>query len=266
MNFRKTLFAALLLLAPLASRAQIQESEMDYGFGARISAEADKKLAKGLHLTLGGEVRSEESFADPHRLQADLGMSYKINKYFKVGGGYALIEKKNSSGVWKMRHRVWGDATFSLGSGDWRFSLKERLQLTHKSVNALKKQSTPNSLALKSRAKVAYKGLGIWEPYAYVELRNVFNDPSCSAVWDDASETFDDYTFTGYNDAYFNRYRGCIGTEISLARHHSLDVFLMTQYCREKETDTAGSGTILKSITYERGLYTSIGVAYKFSF
>ncbi len=266
MNFRKTLLAALLAIAPFAAQAQIQESEMDYGFGARISAEADKKLAKGLHLSASGEVRSLDRFTDPYRLQADLGVSYKINKYFKVGGGYALIEKKGSGGAWKMRHRVWSDATLSLGSGDWRFSLKERLQMTHKSVNAVKKQSTPNSLALKSRAKVSYKGLGIWEPYAYAELRNVFNDPSCSAVWDDASETFDDYTFTGYNDAYFNRYSGCIGTEISLARHHALDVFLLTQYCREKEIDTGKGGTVLKSITYARGLYTSVGVAYKFSF
>ncbi len=266
MDLKKTLMAAMLLLCPLVSRAQIQESETEYGFGARISAEADKKLSKGLHLSASGEVRSRDQITDPYRLQADLGLSYKINRYFKVGGGYAFIEKKNSSGEWKIRHRVWGDATFSLRSGDWRFSLKERLQMTHKSVNAIKKQSTPNSLALKSRAKVSYKGLGIWEPYAYAELRNVFNDPSCSAVWDSASQTFEDYTFTGYNNAYFNRYSGCIGTEINLASHHSLDVFLLTQYCFDKETDTAKSGTVLKSITHEKGLYTSIGVAYKFSF
>lgn len=269
MKIRHILACALLAALALPGRAQgytIPVSDLESDFGARMSLSVDKKLSKGLHLEAYTEGRMTDNFSNLDRIDAGLGLTYKPGTIFKFGAGYTMIEKKSDAGNWKMRHRAWASASATLKAGDWRFQFKERLQLTHKEVNEIKHQTTPNSLTLKSRFKVSYKGLREWTPYTYLEMRNVFNDPACSVTWSTATETFGDYTFLGYNHAYVNRLRGCIGTEYKLSKSHSLDFYLLTDYCYDKKTDTYSNGTYLRSISYERTLNTAICVGYKFSF
>lgn len=263
---KRILLFAVAAIFPLMVSAQITTNPLETELGARVGLTLDKKLTKGLHLQLEGEARTTDNFTDIGRYDAGLSLYYKLNKPFKFGLGYDLIEKKNSDGEWKMRHRVYADAKATLHAGDWNFSLRERLQLTHKDVNAIKKQATPNSLALKSRIQATYKGFSQWEPYAYVELRNVFNDPACSATWSTVSQTFADYEFLGYNHAYLNRIRGSIGAEWKLDSHNSFDFYILTDYCKEKETDTADNGTRLKALYWEQTFYGAFCVGYKFSF
>ncbi len=253
------------MIVPLAVSAQGTTNDLESDFGARISASANKKIIKGLHVSVDGEARLSDNWGNLGRWQAGLGVSYKVSKAFKMGAGYTFIEKKNSSGVWKPRHRFYVDGMVSLRSGDWRFSIKERLQLTHRDVNNTY-QSTPNSLALKSRFKVSYKGHASITPYGYVELRNVFNDPACTATWSTTSLAYSDYAFKGYSDAYFNRVRGSVGLEWEVSKQHALDFFVLTDYCYDKEVDTNAEGTKLKSLTYDQAFNVGIGVGYQFSF
>ena len=226
----------------------------------------DKDLSKGFHLLLEGEARTLGNFTDIGRYDAGVGLEYILNQHFQFSLCYKMIEKKNSSGEWKMRHRIYADAKAALQAGDWNFSLRERLQLTHKDVNPIKKQTTPNSLTLKSRLQAAYKGFLQWEPYAYIELRNVFNDPACSATWSTVSQTFSDYEFLGYNHAYVNRIRGSIGVEWELDKHNCFDFHILTDYCKDKEIDTADNGTRLESLYWARTFYGAFCVGYTFSF
>ena len=263
---KRILLIITAAVLPLMAAAQITTSDLTSEFGARVSATVDKKLAKGLHLEAFGEARMTDNFSQVGRFDAGIGLDYKINDIFKVGAGYTMIEKMSSSGTWKMRHRVYLDGKATLHTGDWSFSLKERLQLTHKDVNAIKHQTTPNSLTLKSRLKAVYKIDKNWEPYAYVELRNVFNDPACSATWSTVSQAFGDYEFLGYNHAYLNRVRGSIGTVWKLDKHNSFDFYILTDYCKDKETDTAHNGTVLKSLSWNQVFYGAACIGYKFSF
>ena len=258
--------AALLLAVARPASAQIGDVDEGSDFGARISATVDKKIVKGLHLNLGGEVRLEDNFGTLGRYQGELGVTWKPFKAVKLGAGYVIMENRSDAGNWKLRHRIYTDASVTFGSPLWRFQIKERLQLTHKDVNAYKHQTTPNSLALKSRFKVSYRGFTGVTPYGYVEARNVFNDPSCTAVWSTASEVFTDYQFTGYDHAYFNRLRGCLGAELDLDKHNSLDFYLLTDWCKDKEIDTYSDGTRLRSLTWEHAFNGAICVGYKFSF
>ena len=252
------------MLIPLSLRGQGTVNAPERDMGARIGVEADKKLMKGLHLTVEGEARFSDNFSNFGRYQAGAGLSYKINSHFKAGAGFLLIEKKNTSGEWKTRERFYADLTGSFNAGDWRFSLKERLQLTHREVNNAF-QNNPNSLSLKSRFKVAYRGFSrSLTPYVYAEARNVFNDPACKASWNGTE--YSDYEFKGYTHAYFNRLRGCLGAEYKIDRHNALDIFLLTDYCRDKNIDTNAEGTKLKSLTYDQGLNISLGLSYRYSF
>ena len=262
---RLLLICALALLSPGIARAQGTVNALENDFGGRMNVTADKKIAKGVHLFAEGEARFSDNFSSMGRYQGGAGLSWKINKTFKAGAGYTFIRKQNSEGIWKARHRFYLDGTISLRAGDWRFSLKERLQLTHRDVgNAY--QTTPNSLALKSRLKVSWKGLRDVTPYGYIELRNVFNDPSVQATWSTASLAYGDYSFGGYNDVYVNRIRGAVGAEWELSKKHSLDFFLLTDYNYDKNIDTNSEGTKLKSLTWDQAINVSLGVGYSFSF
>ena len=255
----------LTVLLPAAVFAQGTKNALESDFGARLSVSVDKKIVKGLHVEVGGEMRLSDNFTSFGRYQFGLGLTYKINKVFKVGVGYEFIEKKNSSSVWKPRHRVYADASATLRAGDWRFIFKERFQYTHRDVGNVY-QSNPNLLELKSRFKVLYKGFASVTPYGYVEVRNVFNDPSCSATWSTASRAYADYKFLGYRHAYINRVRGCLGAEWNITKQHSLDFYLLGDYCYDKNVDTNSSGTRLKSLTYDQTFRLAPCIAYRFSF
>lgn len=262
---RLVLICALAFSSAGIALAQGTVNEMDNDLGGRVSVTLDKKIVKGVHLSADAEARFSDKFTSMGRYQAGLGLTWKINNTFKVGTGYMFIEKQNSEGTWKPRHRVYLDGSVNFRAGDWRFSLKERLQYTRRDINNTY-QNNPNSIALKSRFKIAYKGCGSVSPYAYVEVRNVFNDPSVKATWNTSSLAYSDYSFGGYNDIYINRIRGSLGAEWKLSKQHSLDFFLLTDYYYDKNIDTNSSGTKLKSLTYDQGINVGLGIGYKFSF
>ena len=66
------LFAGLL--HPMVCRAQV-EMTLYPEYGARVSLSADKRLVKGLHVSLEEEVRFDDNFRGLNRLQTTLGIA-----------------------------------------------------------------------------------------------------------------------------------------------------------------------------------------------
>lgn len=255
------MIAALAALLSLPSFAQGTDNELESSFGGRASVGADWKISKGFHLSGEAEFRAYDSSMESAR--ASLALSYKLNPWLKASAGYVFIDKNKKDGSTTIRHRIYGDLTGSLKAGDWRFSLRERLLMTHKDVGN-HYQTTPNLVELKSRFKVSWKGLSHVTPYALFELRTVLNDPALSATW--SGSEYSDYQFLGYKDSYINRYRGGLGVEWKLDKHNSLDFYGLMDYCRDKDIDTDSAGETLKSLTYDRKLRGIIGVGYVYSF
>jgi len=256
----KTIFSlALLALSSAALSAQ--------DVNGRASIEADWKVAKGFHIEAGYEARSKDSFSGIERNQLSLGASYKLNKHFKAGLEYIFIgHYANSSGEFRPRHRLSANFTGTVDAGQWRFSLKEKLQFTHKAYDVNRYQEVLNPLTLKSRLMVKYRGFQSVEPYAYAEVRNIFNAPRCSATYNSATDKWSDYEFLGYDHAYVNRVRGAVGLEWKLSKSHSLDFTAMYNFHHELEIDTNKSGTKLKSYGWESPQTLTLCVGYKFSF
>ena len=268
---KKLWLLCLLAALPLSVWAQnaysIPVNDLETDFGGHFSLTLDKKLARGLHLTADGEVRLKNDFSTLGRWHAGAALTYKVNPYLKVGAGYQFIERLNSESEWTPRHRLYFDVRGMLRTQSWRFSLKERFQYTHRDPDGMNVfQNNPNALALKSRLKAEYTGFGAVNPYAYVEGRLVFNDPSCSAGWNPISHTFSDYSFIGYTDTYFNRLRGAVGAVWKLSPNHALDFALLGDYNYDKNVDTNAEGTKLKSIEYDRMFRMNVRVGYTFSF
>ncbi len=235
----RKIILAMAMLLPVTAGAQ--------EFAARSSVGADYKIVKGLHIGVEEEVRSADNFEALGSIRSTAEISYKVNKYFKVGGGYTLINpyKTKLNGFGAHRDRLFLDATGSLRAGDFQFSLKERIQLTHRNDDTLNVyQNTRNALALKSKLTVKYKGFMDFEPYLFFEARTALNDPwgqiSGSVQYNSDNEAYYSYAHTGYTHIYFNRWRLGLGTVWSPSKHHELSLGLLADYCSDYEIDTNG--------------------------
>lgn len=279
----KKLLLILALLAPFAAWGQ--------SLGGRASVGVDCKVFKGFHVTAEEEVRTGDSFSTLGSLRTSVGVSYKPMKYLKVGLGGTLInpfktgkslsyedtdgEKLTTSytGFWAPRYRAFADVTGYLPLGDFQFSLRERLQLTHNADLSLNPyQSARNALALKSRIGVKYKRLDWLEPGLSFELRTALNDPwgtvSGAEQTTDSGKVFYDYTPAGYTHIYNNRYRFNLEADFKPARHHTLTPYVLFDIVSEYSVDTNKAGTKLFKATtgYTDGLFFQIGLGYVFSF
>lgn len=250
--------------------------DLDPEVGGRLSVSVDKKLARGLHVSLEEEIRMDNNFGSFDRFHTTLGLSYKVNDYLKLGVGYAMINPYSSSdGAFKSsRHRLMLDATGSLRFGDWRLSLRERFQATYRSGDMNEYQNPRTALTLKSRLKLSYKGLRRLEPYAYVELRNTLNAPVISASYDGTNyltSALSQYGEAGWfidswTGMYINRVRGSIGFEYRLSKASRIDISLLADRIVDKVVDANAEGTKLKSYTRETGFVGWINIGYSYSF
>ena len=271
------LLASLLALIPLTSKAQT-DVDLDPAFGGRVSVGLDKKIIKGLHLTLEEEIRIDNNFSSFNRFHTTAALQYKVLPYLKVGVGYALINPYSSSNnAFKdTRHRFMLDATGTVRFGLWQLSLKERFQITHRTGDFNTYQNPANLMALKSRLTLKYKGLQRWTPYAYVELRNTLNAPVINASYNPTYNVYmtssgsitgeAGWFLDGFRGCYINRLRGSLGADYKINRHNTLNLYILLDHVSDKVVDANAEGTKLKSYTREQGFVGQIGAAYEYSF
>lgn len=232
---------ALLLFVPLV-RAQ--------EFCARTSVGVNYKIKKGFHIEAQEEMRLSDGLSGISSMRSTIGLSYRVSDYFKLGGGYTLINsgkvKEDYDGSLFPRHRLFAEAAGTYRYGDFSFSLKERLQFTHRTDKNLNVcQNTRNALSLKSSVGAKYRGwrqYGV-EPFAFFEIRTALNEP-----WGETSGNLqttpttqrDYYTYshTGYTHAYINRYRIDLGTVYRPAKHHAIRAGMLLDWCSDFEIDT----------------------------
>lgn len=274
---RKHVFILMLgLLFPVMSFSQT-DAALNPEFGGRMSVTVDKKITRGLHVSLEEEVRFDNNFGSLDRLQTTVGISYKLHPNIKLSLGYALINGygTNSESFKNPRHRLMADATGTVHYGNWNFSLKERFQVTRRTGDFNVFQNPQNAMTLKSRLMAKYKGLGRVEPYTYFEVRNYLNAPVIEAAYDGSGYyTLDDYSetseagwfLTGFNGGYVNRLRGSIGVDIKLDKRNTLNFYILGDYVMDKVVDANAEGTKLKSYTRETGFRGWFGAGYEFAF
>jgi len=265
----------VLLAIPLSAISQT-DVELAPEYCGRLSLGIDKEIFSKLHVTLEEEMRVVDNFGKLGRMQTTVGLKYKLHSNFRLGVGYALINPYNSdSSVFSApRHRLMFDATGTVRFGDWNFSLRERLQMTHRTDDFNEYQNPRDAIMLKSRIMVKYKGLGMFEPYAFFELRHYLNAPVINATYDGTFyRTPDGYKkgdagwfLDGFNDCYANRYRGSLGVEMQINKNNSLKAFVLADFVTDKVVDANAEGTKLKSYTRETGFVGSVGLEYIYEF
>ena len=274
---KRALIIGLMGLVGLMSAVRAQtDVTLDPEVGGRLSLSFDKKLAKGLHLTLREQVWMDNNFASFDRFQSQLSLSYKVSPELKVSLGYAMINSYSSSdSAFKSpRHRLMADVAYTYRFGDWSLSLRERVQGTYRSGQMNEYQAPRMAWMLKSRLKLTYKGFRRWEPYGYVEMRNTMNAPVIKANWDGTYYVTDAGSRTGeagwfldgFSGWYVNRWRGALGVEYRLNKENRLEVALLADWLTDKEVDANAEGTKLKSYERVSGFKGWLVIGYSYSF
>ncbi|MCR5115618.1 MAG: DUF2490 domain-containing protein [Bacteroidales bacterium] len=269
-----SLWCCCCLFPKIASSQTIEKLPPEVG--ARVSVGIDKKIIKGLHITLEEEARFDNNFKGFDRLQTSLMLKYKVHKNIKLGLGYAFITPYNSDNksFQNFRHRLMLDITGTLHFGKWNLSLKERFQWTYRAGEINIYQNPRNLLSLKSRLMIRYKGSKVAEPYAYIEIRNLLNAPAVSAYYDGTNYVTEDgystdtpgWFISSYRYGYINRLRGALGVDVHIGKHNVLNFSFLADYTNDKTLDANSEGTKLKSFTKERGFVGNFSVGYVFSF
>ena len=107
MKSKQIIILMLGLLIPVLASAQTDVA-LDPEFGGRVSVSLDKRITRGLHISIEEEVRIDNNFGSFDRLQTTLALSYKVHPNIKLGLGYALINGygTNSESFKNPRHRL----------------------------------------------------------------------------------------------------------------------------------------------------------------
>ena len=243
----KQLMAALMLTTAMPAAAQSEG-------GLIVGAEAEKKIDSHWSMSLEADMRTRNDFKTMDRWTVGVGGEYKFNKYLKANAGYILMNnnfhekisyKANGAynnwrpSYWGIRHRVYASVTGTYKfKNNIRLSLRERWQYTYRPDKTTQRWDFDNEYwedkvvagkakhQLRSRLQIEYdKKKALLTPYANVEL---FNSLGIESV------------------------RYTVGTDIRLAKQHSLQV-----YYRFKNTRNVDENDYDPNMHY-------LGLGYKF--
>lgn len=136
----------LILLVLLFTALMPQGLQADDS-GLILSAEASRKIRKGLNVGFEVEFRSRNDFRTAERVSLGASVSYKLLPWLKASGGYNLLIENNREEItynddlsynnwrpsyWGVRHRFNVSLTASYKVRRVEFSLRERWQYTYR--------------------------------------------------------------------------------------------------------------------------------------
>ena len=271
--------ALLVLLSGLVSIASFAQKELEYTdgdvkteTGARLGAAVEYSLIpRTLDLTLEERIYIDDDFSHLKRSYTTLGVDYKLLPWLKAGLGYSFIANNSSS--WEIRHRVAFYLTESFKYDRWKFSFREKIQMTHlDDVNIY--QDPRNALALKLRAKVSYDlPSSHFSPFFSAEPRFAINgvDPG-EFVYETEKGRWTNPN-PSYTHFFFNRLRLNLGTSYKTRRKNTIDCFIVADLNYDLDIDFNAKGNQKKDdVTgqYEPYLINQdsyfIGLGLKYNF
>jgi len=162
-----------------------------------LELEASRKIAKGLEVSVEGEVRTQDVFSQMERFSIGAALQYKVVSWLKADAGYLLMargmEEYNSTNYhyvadWNPRHRAYASLTASCEPiKHIQLSLRERYQYTYatpinreryylsdptrRASDKIIEGEGENILRSRLQAKYSRKKCN-WEPFLSVEMLN----------------------------------------------------------------------------------------------
>lgn len=230
---RKRLILLLLLFTALMPTGlQADDS------GLILSAEASRKIRKGLNVSMEAEFRSRNDFRTAERVSLGASVSYKLLPWLKASGGYNLLFDNNREEItynddmsynnwrpsyWGVRHRFNVSLTASYKVRRVEFSLRERWQYTYRPEKMIDNFDFDE---------------GEWEDHKVRgKGKNVLRS-RLQAEWDIPRCKFDPFASVEFHQSkYLDKTRFIVGVDHTIKKTHDFKLYYRYQLTGSHSSD-----------------------------
>ena len=230
---RKRLILLLLLFTALMPTGlQADDS------GLILSAEASRKIRKGLNVSIEAEFRSRNDFRTAERVSLGASVSYKLLPWLKASGGYNLLFDNDREEItynddmsynnwrpsyWGVRHRFNVSLTASYKVRRVEFSLRERWQYTYRPEKMIDNFDFDE---------------GEWEDHKVRgKGKNVLRS-RLQAEWDIPRCKFDPFASVEFHQSkYLDKTRFIVGVDHTIKKTHDFKLYYRYQLTGSHSSD-----------------------------
>jgi hypothetical protein len=187
------------------------QTENDAGLWTTFTVQ--KKITKKLALVIDQEFRLRENFQRINLFYTNLGVDYKVNKYFKLSPSYRAIQKIRLDNTVSHRHRLSMDATIKKKFNKITLAERVRYQIEVQDYLTSRKGHLPEQF-LRFKTDLKYDLGSKFTPFISCELRYQIR------------------SWRG-NDMYYNnrfhRIRNIIGVDYEMNNSHNFTLYYLIQ-------------------------------------
>ena len=230
---RKRLILLLLLFTALMPTGLLADDS-----GLILSAEASRKIRKGLNVSIEAEFRSRNDFRTAERVSLGASVSYKLLPWLKASGGYNLLFDNNREEItynddmsynnwrpsyWGVRHRFNVSLTASYKVRRVEFSLRERWQYTYRPEKMIDNFDFDE---------------GEWEDHKVRgKGKNVLRS-RLQAEWDIPRCKFDPFASVEFHQSkYLDKTRFIVGVDHTIKKTHDFKLYYRYQLTGSHSSD-----------------------------
>ncbi len=255
-----TVFVALMLMPSYAAVTVKQDTTTTSNFvDLRVQASFTKKFSHGLSLSVSERITSTLYETDTKAYfkhsYTTLTFGYSPIKYLKLETGYTLRllgDKGWDDPNEFLRHRAFLAVTGKYQYGNWRFALRERLDMNCRTDSVNTYEKNPIALEMRHRIHIGYfipgKPLQV---YGNVELINTLNRPT---------QYLNYYVKTEQFGQYLSDARLQFGVKWRLDARNVLNFSYRFDYCYDRDLNiTKGKGNIELTRAHSFGHLFTIG-------
>lgn len=176
--------------------------------GLWISINAEKKVTRAFSISLSEELRMADNISSPGTCFSEVGLNYRLNRNFRVSATYRFMLKERNDGTYSNRHRIYFDLVYRERLKPLTILLRTRFQSQYADVYSSPEGKYAQYYS-RNKLTLKYEISSRLRPYLSAELFTPLNAGS-GCIIDNA------------------RYSG--GSEYSLNRAHTIDLFYMIQH------------------------------------
>jgi long-subunit fatty acid transport protein len=137
----------------------------------------NKEFTDKFSVGIDQELRLRDNLSTINLIYTNVGASYKVNDYFKVGLVYRFIDKHKDDFTWGVRHRGYIDLTFRVKPADFTISYRARFQSEWRGYGYEGIYGRVPEIFMRNQVKIAYKINDNISPYIGSEVRWQIQNP-----------------------------------------------------------------------------------------
>ncbi|MBA3680793.1 MAG: DUF2490 domain-containing protein [Bacteroidetes bacterium] len=132
-------FLLACLLYSFSAKAQYYDDDAKLWLYIKL----DKDITKKLNAELSLQNRFDNNISEYTNANANVELTYKLNKHFRFVGGYTYGQKRELNGMFGDREQIYGGFILRKKIKQFLFAYRNLLQASTKNVNSSEKGGVP---------------------------------------------------------------------------------------------------------------------------